>query len=156
MRIIPSKQDKFCFVLLPFLAWLTLRPWRWRWYVPPKRRALYELHGVRTQKTILFTTYCFKILFPRVYFSPISLASGLHIPIKILYAFLIFLMHIICLLDLVTVISIVYSSLTSCYFPLGPDILNTLFSTSLNLSSSLRARDQVPRTYKRRYSYVGL
>jgi hypothetical protein len=29
-------QLAFCFCW--FLAWLTLRPWRWRLYVPPKRR----------------------------------------------------------------------------------------------------------------------
>jgi hypothetical protein len=37
-----------------FLAWLTLPPWRWRRYVPPKRRALCELNGVTSQKTSLF------------------------------------------------------------------------------------------------------
>jgi hypothetical protein len=30
-------------------CWL---PWRWRRYVPPKRRASSKLHGVRTQKTV--------------------------------------------------------------------------------------------------------
>jgi hypothetical protein len=37
-----------------FLAWLTLRSWRWRRCVPPKRRTSSELHGVTTQKTVLF------------------------------------------------------------------------------------------------------
>jgi hypothetical protein len=35
-----------------------LRPWRWRRYVPPKRRVqLYGLHSVISQKIILFTNY---------------------------------------------------------------------------------------------------
>jgi hypothetical protein len=38
-----------------FLLKLFLRPWRWRRYVPPKRRApLNALHGVISQKKILF------------------------------------------------------------------------------------------------------
>jgi hypothetical protein len=37
------------------LLWTILRPWRWRRYVPPKRRVqLYGLHGVISQKIILF------------------------------------------------------------------------------------------------------
>jgi hypothetical protein len=31
------------------LPWLTLRPWRWWRYVPPKRRSLSEEYGVTTQ-----------------------------------------------------------------------------------------------------------
>jgi hypothetical protein len=38
----------------PFLAWLTLRSWRWRRYVPPKRRTVSEIHCVTTQKTAFF------------------------------------------------------------------------------------------------------
>jgi hypothetical protein len=57
----------FCFLYISgFLAWhlltcwflltLFLRPWRWRRYVPPKRRLqLNRLHGVISQKMILFT-----------------------------------------------------------------------------------------------------
>jgi hypothetical protein len=38
-----------------FLAWLILRPWRWRWYVPPKRLLTsIGLHGVISQRTELF------------------------------------------------------------------------------------------------------
>jgi hypothetical protein len=37
------------------LCWTILRPWRWRRYVPPKRRVpLNALHGVIYQKKILF------------------------------------------------------------------------------------------------------
>jgi hypothetical protein len=39
-----------------FLARLILRPWRWSQYVPPKRRLTFnELHGVTSQKILLFT-----------------------------------------------------------------------------------------------------
>jgi hypothetical protein len=31
-------------------------PWRWRRYVAPKRRSLFELRGVKTQKTLLYPT----------------------------------------------------------------------------------------------------
>jgi hypothetical protein len=38
-----------------FLLILFLRPWRWRWYVPPKLRFKFNtLHGVISQKMILF------------------------------------------------------------------------------------------------------
>jgi hypothetical protein len=38
-----------------------LRPWRWRRYVPPKRRVqLYGLHGVISQKMILFKSTAVK------------------------------------------------------------------------------------------------
>jgi hypothetical protein len=37
------------------VCWTSLRPWRWRRYVPPKRRLLHNgLHGVISQKIILF------------------------------------------------------------------------------------------------------
>jgi hypothetical protein len=37
------------------VCWTILRPWTWRRYVPPKRRVqLYGLHGVISQKMILF------------------------------------------------------------------------------------------------------
>jgi hypothetical protein len=37
------------------LARLILRPWRWRRYVPPKRRLTFNgLHGVISQKMVLF------------------------------------------------------------------------------------------------------
>jgi hypothetical protein len=33
------------------LIWLTLRPWIWRWHVPPKRRLTFNgLHGVISQQ----------------------------------------------------------------------------------------------------------
>jgi hypothetical protein len=38
-----------------FLAWLILRPWRWRWHVHPKLPLIFiRLHGVISQKTELF------------------------------------------------------------------------------------------------------
>jgi hypothetical protein len=37
-----------------FCADLTPLPWRWRRYVPPKRRALAELHGITTQNAVRF------------------------------------------------------------------------------------------------------
>jgi hypothetical protein len=30
------------------------RPWRWRWYLPPKRRFTQDLHGATSQKTSFF------------------------------------------------------------------------------------------------------
>jgi hypothetical protein len=40
-----------------FLARLILRPWRWRQYVPPKRRVTYNaLHGVISQMIVFFKT----------------------------------------------------------------------------------------------------
>jgi hypothetical protein len=40
-----------------FLAWLILRPWRWRQHVPPKHRlAFSRLHGVISNKIELFMT----------------------------------------------------------------------------------------------------
>jgi hypothetical protein len=44
-----------------FFLNLFLLPWRWRWYVPPKRRlTLSGLHGVISQKMILFITTAVK------------------------------------------------------------------------------------------------
>jgi hypothetical protein len=44
-----------------FLLELFLRPWRWRRYVPPKRRLqLNRLHGVTSQKMLLFITTAVK------------------------------------------------------------------------------------------------
>jgi hypothetical protein len=37
-----------------FLAWLILRPWRWRRYIPPQSQSLSERHGITTLKTVLF------------------------------------------------------------------------------------------------------
>jgi hypothetical protein len=39
------------------LAWLILRPWRWRRYVPPKRRLNFNgLHGVISQNIVVLIT----------------------------------------------------------------------------------------------------
>jgi hypothetical protein len=32
------------------------RPWRWNWYVPPKRRFIYRIHGAISQKMAVFIT----------------------------------------------------------------------------------------------------
>jgi hypothetical protein len=45
------KWECFCW----FLAWFTFRPWRCRRNFPPKRRVLFEPHGVTTQKAVLFS-----------------------------------------------------------------------------------------------------
>jgi hypothetical protein len=37
-----------------FLAWLIIRTWRWKRYVPPKRPAIYILYGITAQKTAVF------------------------------------------------------------------------------------------------------
>jgi hypothetical protein len=38
-----------------FLVRLILRPWRWRWHVPPERRLTFNgIHGVISRKTELF------------------------------------------------------------------------------------------------------
>jgi hypothetical protein len=47
--------------LLAGSCWNFLRPWRWRQYVPPKRRLhLNRLHAVTSQKMILFITTAVK------------------------------------------------------------------------------------------------
>jgi hypothetical protein len=33
-----------------FLSWPTYRSWKWRWYIPPKLRAVSERHRVTTQR----------------------------------------------------------------------------------------------------------
>jgi hypothetical protein len=38
-----------------FLGRHTLRHWRWMRYIPRKLRAFFELHGITTHKTFLFT-----------------------------------------------------------------------------------------------------
>jgi hypothetical protein len=37
-----------------------LIPWKWRWYVPPKRRLIKHLHGATSQKTAFFIPFVFK------------------------------------------------------------------------------------------------
>jgi hypothetical protein len=42
----------------------TFRPWRWRRYIPLKRRDIFELHGFTNQKTVIFLLFSvYKILF---------------------------------------------------------------------------------------------
>jgi hypothetical protein len=44
-----------CLLSRWYLAWLIL-PWIWRWYVPPKYQLTYSrLHGIISQKTVLFS-----------------------------------------------------------------------------------------------------
>jgi hypothetical protein len=51
--------------------WNFLRPWRWRRYVPPKRRLhLNRLHGVTSQKMILFIITSVKTSNPKYKSSP--------------------------------------------------------------------------------------
>jgi hypothetical protein len=59
--ICPSDFIEEFFLLLVtcfrLLAWIILRPWRWRRHVPPKRRLTFNgLHGVMSQKIGLFLT----------------------------------------------------------------------------------------------------
>jgi hypothetical protein len=53
-----SQSSAFHLLSSWYLAWLILRPWRWRRYVPPKRRFTFNgLHGVISQKLVLFEMY---------------------------------------------------------------------------------------------------
>jgi hypothetical protein len=48
-------------VACSLLCWTILRSWRWRLYVPPKRQVpLNALHGVISQKKLLFKTTAVK------------------------------------------------------------------------------------------------
>jgi hypothetical protein len=62
-KTIKQAGGKLTTCLLPgFLLNLFLRPWRWRRYVPPKRRLTFNgLQGVVFQKMILFITTAVKI-----------------------------------------------------------------------------------------------
>jgi hypothetical protein len=56
-----------------FLLELFLRPWRWRRYVPPKRRLqLNRIHGVTSQKMILFITTAMKTSNPTFSFLSVT------------------------------------------------------------------------------------
>jgi hypothetical protein len=57
----PSKVNLFS---RWFLAWLILRPWRWRWYVPPKRQLTFNrLHSIIFQTKKLFNSLFIFIIF---------------------------------------------------------------------------------------------
>jgi hypothetical protein len=43
-----------CYTLVSCSA--NFRPWRWRWYIPPKRQFAYGLHGAISQKMATFIT----------------------------------------------------------------------------------------------------
>jgi hypothetical protein len=64
-------SDGQAFCLPPaclLVCWTILRLWRWRRYVPPKRRVqLYGLHGVISQKMIRFKTTTVKTSNPTHY-----------------------------------------------------------------------------------------
>jgi hypothetical protein len=57
-----------------FLAWLILRPWRWRRHVPQKRQMTFNgLHGVISQKIELFVILMFITVLMRVrQWSPVT------------------------------------------------------------------------------------
>jgi hypothetical protein len=60
---------------------LFLRPGRWRWFVPPKRRLkLSELHGTISQKMILFITTAVKTSNPTtlIIFIPLAVINKGH------------------------------------------------------------------------------
>jgi hypothetical protein len=38
-------------------AWSTLLHWNWSWWIPPKRRAVSELHGFKSQTIVPSTIY---------------------------------------------------------------------------------------------------
>jgi hypothetical protein len=46
----PNSHSLEISLLLPFSASLTLRPWRWKQYLPPKRLALPELHAIQPRR----------------------------------------------------------------------------------------------------------
>jgi hypothetical protein len=47
-----SEEPAWTFMLVP--RSLIFLPWRWTWYVPPKRRFIRDLHIATSQKTALF------------------------------------------------------------------------------------------------------
>jgi hypothetical protein len=44
-----------CYYTLVFCS-ADFLPWRWKWYVPPKRRSTYDPHGAMAQKMAIFMT----------------------------------------------------------------------------------------------------
>jgi hypothetical protein len=74
-NISPSSSECFPPACLLVLLNLFLRPWRWRRYVPPKRPlTLNGLHGVISQKMILFITTAVKTSNPTL--APLTLLCG--------------------------------------------------------------------------------
>jgi hypothetical protein len=81
-----------------FLAWLILKSWVGRRYVPTKRRDISELHGIITHKTVLFIVMAvrtsnptyenFNTVLPSTPRYPSDLFPS-HSPNKIWYSFLI-------------------------------------------------------------------
>jgi hypothetical protein len=66
------------------VCWTILRPWRRRRYVPPKRRVqLYRLHGVISQKMILFKTTAVKTSNPTTALDFDSITHSLNIHFNI-------------------------------------------------------------------------
>jgi hypothetical protein len=109
-------------LLAGFLLNLFLRPWRWRRYVPPKRRlTLNGLHGAISQKLILFITTAVKTS-------------------KLAWSFHLYLARGTCYeVPHYTIIS----------SPLSPDVfLSTLFSQTLSLCSSFNTTDQFSHPYE--------
>jgi hypothetical protein len=55
----PSNQQEISlFASCWLLSCLTLRHWRWKQYVPPKRRTLSEPHSITSQNCICVTVWC--------------------------------------------------------------------------------------------------
>jgi hypothetical protein len=60
---LPNQNHCFLCFFVPFktttstlVSWLAaLPPWRWKWYVIPKRRLTYRLYGTISQKMVTFT-----------------------------------------------------------------------------------------------------
>jgi hypothetical protein len=82
-----NKPSRLCHLLSPWYhSRLILWPWRWRRYVPPKRRLTFsELHGVISQKPLqhICTIYCNEIITPlRNEFLETDLASELELEVK--------------------------------------------------------------------------
>jgi hypothetical protein len=62
-------QAEFAICNFWFLSWLTLRSWRWRWYIPMNHQTLFALKDVTDQHLITFVK---QTLFPSQYYVLIS------------------------------------------------------------------------------------
>jgi hypothetical protein len=57
------QAETACHLLSRWYLARRIRPWRWRRYIPPKRLLIFNgLHGVLSQKTILFECMIFNVL----------------------------------------------------------------------------------------------
>jgi hypothetical protein len=78
----------FAYRLIPagFFALLNLRPWWWRLYVSPKRRAVSKLHVVATQKNLFFIVTDVRTSNPVYHISYISSLETPYSPLGLLSA----------------------------------------------------------------------